>query len=573
MDAQIWNSPWSILPDFEEWLNHFKPIKENLEAKTFFGLDSQEYGPIQVNRTVFDLRNGGIVRVTDRYFKRTSHQEVRINYAELVVGLEPAIHRDDFVKLTQKEHIERDLTPEEMEVYNPILKDKKKKRTKEEEDALIRTVKEEKIHEDVVYTPGPHSLLWVSFRNLSRILVENERFADYDKIEASQCKLDRPLSEIFGAQAGSYTHKAVTTISLPNGVVIKILPGGDVLMKNFEKGSTKEEYRLITDTGTTILFHQDGRKEVMLANGNMIKFENRVWTSTNNKGLRKKTDLSTGEEEEISPVPTVVKSNSVLVRYPILCSREDGVKIIIYENGDRYTNFKDGTQVLNSERKHMLIIESPGLPPVRIFKGRNQDDTYRRISPVVDRIVKKAQQKRYIEIDLPDQSKGYTYIDRQTGESQFILETLEGGIFKSDSEGKSVLIPAECRWSFKNIFDNQLRLQEKRSILVSRVEEIETNVNNMQEAIMGMSKAQPKGKKFTKKQLREEKDKEEKKIAEYQAQMIADLATAINQVDIQNQEFSSTGFSEYLNQLELPVEQRACGVFSFDINESSFSLK
>jgi hypothetical protein len=572
MDLQVWESPWSILPDFEDWIRNFKNNTINFNNKHYFGLDAQEYGSIRVERNVFDLRNGGIVRVTDRQFKRSSHKEVRLNFAELVAGIEPSLPRDEFVRLIHKETIERELTPEEMEQYNPILKDKKKKRTKEEEEALIRTVKEEKIHEDRVYVPPRHSLLWVTFKNLTRVIVELERVVDPQKLQELGIHLSTPIHEIFGAQAGSYSFSAVTTVSLPNGVVVKILPDGDILMKSFEKGNTKEDYRMITGNGTNVLFFADGRREVLLASGNLMKFEKGVWITTNSKGLRKKIDLNTGIEEELSPIPAVNKFSGVHAKFPIECSREDGSKFVLYENRDKVTSFKDGTQILTSHRKQMCIVEPPNLPVIKIFHGKTQDDTYRKISPVVDKIVSSVEGGQYKEIFFPDQSIGYVYLDKETGEAKLILETAEGGLMQCGQDGKSILIPAECRWNLKTLADNKAKLEKKRHTLISKVDEIERNVSSMQEAIVNMSKAQPKGKKLTKKQLREEKEKEEQKIREYIEQSKTELTQMLESLERETKSDHVGGFSSHLDQLELGAQERVSGVISFDIMESNHTF-
>src|SRR3990167_3814007 len=97
--------------------------------------------------------------------------------------------------------------------------------------------------------------------------------------------------------------------------------------------------------------------------------------------MRKTMNPTTGEEEEVSPVPTVVQSQKPLIEYPVVSFREDGTKILVYENGDRFVTFKDGTKFLTTEATGMTLIESPGLPAVRITRGNpGQAEVFRVVS-------------------------------------------------------------------------------------------------------------------------------------------------------------------------------------------------
>ena len=574
LDEQVWSAQWSLVPDYSEWLQYFRDDTQNLRSRNFIDLDPQRYGRVQVVRRVFDLKNGGMVRVTDRQFMRQSHTEVRVNFDGLVAGLEPAAQRDEFTKLTRKELVERDLTPEEIEIHNPILKDKKKKRTKEEDEALIKTIKEEKEFEDQVYVPPSHSNLFISFDNATRVFIENERVADLQQIQDQAITVSSPIDTIFGIQATVYRYAAVATLSFQCGVTFKSLPGGDVMLKHFEKGLTgAEQYRVVTAAGTVVSFLEDGRREVMLANGNLCLFDGKgSWTTTNNKGLRKRLDISTGEEEELLPVPAVTKSNSVTSRYPVCCFREDGTKTFIYESGDRLTSFKDGTRIFLSENRNTTIVESPNLPTVFAYRGKPIHTPYKREFAVEPMIREQSFDGSYREVVLPDRSTAFVWEDR-SGYTSMLLESVDGSVVKMSSSGECVLVPSAVRWSLSDLAEEKDKLQAKREIITSRADQIEDNVEQMLETMSNLSKAPTRvgQKKMTKKQAREERDKEEKKLEEYRANALDELRRDVLSLnDKLYREHSSTD-SYVLEQLDLDVAMRGCGVITFDINQKCAS--
>ena len=491
-------------------------------------------------------------------------------------GIEPWARLEEVERLTRKEMVERELAPEEMEIYNPILKDKKKKRTKEEEEALVRSVKEEKVFEDLVFSPSEHSTLWVSLANGVRVFLENERVVSSDFLQNSGVDFFGPLEKVFGIQGTCYETTAVTNVAFPNGLVVKVMKGGDLLMKNFEGGAVKEQWRLVCRSGTVISYREKDQREVMMSNGNRMSFDGQAtWTTTNNKGLRKSVNTQTGLAEELPAVPVVAKSSGATQKYPEIWRREDGVTTTIYETGDRLVRFEDGTSVLTSSYRGLMVVECTGYPPVRLITGSPQGEIYQLESALETGVRGICSDEGYTQILFPEGSRGYVYTVEGSGWTEFAMETVEGAALKTDSEGHAVLIPAECRWGFEEIFASKDRFESMRDHLARRVEEIERTVSGMQEAVANMSRAGGKGAvKKSKKQIREERELEEKRIEDYAREQKEALGAELEAMGAPGPLGAVDVFSEYVRQLlEIAEEDRACGVFSFDINNRSMWTK
>lgn len=574
VDSKDWLADWSLVPDFEDWLSYFKTNEGNLSSSTFFDLDSQKYGQLQQRRTTFDLKNGGFVRLTEQLVLRQAVSSVRIEYSSLSAGLLSNSGWTPTPRLERREWVERDLTPEEMEIHNPILKDKKKKLKKEEEEKLIRTIKEEKVYEDIAYEPPEHTLLSICLAEEMRVIFENERVADYERIAAANLDLVKPIELIFGAQADSYTHAPVTTISLPNGVILKVLPEGDLLLKAFDRHWGDELARLITRKGTIISYLSNNRRQIMLANGNTLTFDgNESWITTNNKGLRRQINLVTKEEKEIAAIPAANKIFSALSSYPISCYREDGVRITIFREGDRVSSFADGTQVLSSGDGSLCLIDNPGLPVVKIYSGEHHPNVHRQACPTLDRVAKEASAE-YFEVNL---GIGRLFVYNEAdGKLRTIIESSKGDVVSTTSQGTAVLLPGECRWGAEQILKNKDLFSLKREAISACYEEMERTTSDMMEAISNMSKFAGKGaKKLNKKQLREEREKEEKKIQDYRNETKQKLLETLASIDekISKNPIFINEFTEFIDQFSTSVQDRRSGIFSIDINDRSFFTK
>ena len=90
------------------------------------------------------------------------------------------------------------------------------------------------------------------------------------------------------------------TLSIENGLIVRLLPSGDVMqaqsasvragMEGKNLGDDEEESRIVTGKGTVARYMRDGRIELLFANGNCSEYdpETQLWTITNNKGMRRR---------------------------------------------------------------------------------------------------------------------------------------------------------------------------------------------------------------------------------------------------------------------------------------------
>jgi hypothetical protein len=556
------------VPEYEDWLSFFRNDPSSLLQKYFFNLDPQKYGSISERRKLIDLRNGGFFSISSKELVKQKRNDIRLYYEDFIMGLQQNVHRDSFVGLTKTEIIEKMLTAEEMEEYNPILKDKKKKRTKEEEENLIRSVKVQKTHEDKVFVPEEHSNVWLSFDNDTRIFVEKERVVRRDFLEEEKFDLTCPIAQVYGIQSTAYKEAAVTSVAMQNGNVVKILPGLDILMHNEGRLANEEEYRLVTGDGTVVRYLENNKREVLMANGNTMLFDGMGnWITTNNKGLRKRINIVTKEQEELTKIPAVMKSNAALLRFPMVCFREDGVKITLYQNEDRLCNFKDGTAIFMSQRQGIITIESPGHPTLKHYSARDS----RVDSGALEAVLNRAANQKAYQIFFPEGSNGYVFTDSVSEETELLLESSTGTLCRATSAGEGVIIPGECRWSLSKNKSMRELYKTKKELTNSTVQKILGELREMREAMTNGSKL-GRGKKLTKKQQREEAEREEKRFLDYESEKKKEL---LEKLDLIDKEHPNSNFDQDSVAYELifkaPSEENETGVFYFDINESTVS--
>lgn len=150
-------------------------------------------------------------------------------------------------------------------------------------------------------------------------------YPNFTEISVNFENQTRLLVEIENNDNSADKIKAAGTLSLPNGLTVKFLPNGDISQtflrsnklenkRNFEdivspyddrsEFSDAESSRVITGKGSVIKYMKDGSIIILYANGNVaVNKRNGLWTTTNNKGLRRVKRIKDGHEHETDPIP------------------------------------------------------------------------------------------------------------------------------------------------------------------------------------------------------------------------------------------------------------------------------
>ena len=145
-----------------------------------------------------------------------------------------------------------------------------------------------------------------------------------------------------------------------DGLVVRI---GKEVMQELNKslmeyrvsiGGQNEVNRVITGKGSVIRYLEDGRIQILFANGNISEYKEK-WIVTNNKGNR----ISNGEVLEPMPCATITDPDTMLKS----TFREDGTNIFYYKL-KTVVEFADGTKILTADDHY--LIESPCYAPVRV---------------------------------------------------------------------------------------------------------------------------------------------------------------------------------------------------------------
>ena len=193
------------------------------------------------------------------------------------------------------------------------------------------------ITKDNVFFGAREGEVWFHFPNKSRVLCE-----------------DRVLT---------ISHSGLTLRFSGNEVLQEL----SSMSFRTELGGEAEVNRVVTGKGSVIRYLQDGGMQVLFANGNVSYFQEGLWTSVNNRGMRQTRDSSSGEVCEIDAISCAeVTDPDTLVRTML---RSDGVTVIFYPDGTNITEHVDGTKIYVSEAE--ILVESPAYAPVKVLIGED----------------------------------------------------------------------------------------------------------------------------------------------------------------------------------------------------------
>ena len=108
-----------------------------------------------------------------------------------------------------------------------------------------------------------------------------------------------------------------TSINLGNGLLIQVLPNGDICQKNLkmhsESNEKKEEeveiQRIYSSKASVIRYFNSGKIQIMYANANVCDIIQGVLINTNNKGHRLAKDIYNNIEYEMPYCPITIQSD------------------------------------------------------------------------------------------------------------------------------------------------------------------------------------------------------------------------------------------------------------------------
>ena len=108
----------------------------------------------------------------------------------------------------------------------------------------------------------------------------------------------------------------------------------------------------------------------MFSNGNFSSYcpKSHLWTSTNNKGMRRSHQ---GEDLifDISSIPCAIETCAITGARVMF--RDDDVINIEYVEGGYYTVHKDGTKFFTNQENSMIVVEKEGMATVKFHLGPN----------------------------------------------------------------------------------------------------------------------------------------------------------------------------------------------------------
>lgn len=162
-----------------------------------------------------------------------------------------------------------------------------------------------------------------------------------------------------------------------------------------------------------------------------------------------------------------------------------------------------------------------------------------------------------------------------------ILSSSDGTILKVQSNGDIRVIPTECIYNFGEAVKEGRIIRAQREYITKRVKNHEKEMKERTSEAVSMTKtnANTKGgtgsasKKLNKKQLREEKEKQDKENAEYDLEMRKEIIQQAKAFNNDPELLGTKDYSqEYMNQLICPQKDILPGVYHFAIVESNLYI-
>lgn len=255
------------------------------------------------------------------------------------------------------------------------------------------------------------------------------------------------------------------SLSLPTGLTVKWSPSGSVLQQKSHGGADNEAYRVVTGMGTVIVYWRNGHVSILFANGNIThRGKDAVWVSTNNKGMRRARHEKDGAEYELDSIPCATVTDPMSMARTM--TREDKVMVIRYSDGSLITEHADGTKMHTSVDRCTVLVEAPGLAPVRITKdsskqgkvvGAGAEDA----GLGVDDLTLRSCDGMLATVYLPDKTvvqsvtQRREQLDSERGfkdTREHIIRRADGAVVRASSEGELVLVTGQTRNSLSEKF-------------------------------------------------------------------------------------------------------------------------
>jgi hypothetical protein len=270
---------------------------------------------------------------------------------------------------------------------------------------------------------------------------------------------------------------AAITLQQKNGLTIKILPKGEIMQSLTQqltqerakaiyshlnrdiKKEVPEISRIVTGKGTVIKFLQDDTVQLLMANGNVaVRSKDRVWVTTNSKGMRRARRERDGLEYELDSIPSATVTDPETLAKTMI--REDLVRVIRYADGSRVTEHADGTKMFTAADGNTILVENFGFAPVKIIfdpKKARQNTVIGLGSAEsglgAEDLMLRSNDGRICEVYLPDNSVVYSFLQKQEleGYNSFLTSRVnlihkqDGTVIKATQNGEVVIITGETR--------------------------------------------------------------------------------------------------------------------------------
>lgn len=262
----------------------------------------------------------------------------------------------------------------------------------------------------------------------------------------------------------SYNNGAYVTFTYPNGLIVQILPSGEICQKN--SNNKDEEYRIVTSKASIIKQTFTNEKKLMYSNGNVCTIANNFAINVNNKGMRLGKNLLTGTETVFDPIPVTVQTDPESNTRSLI--REDNVLQIRYPDLSQLTVHSDETKIYvypTMEEKSRYLVEHKLYAPVDItydaVKGRTKTIIADGSSDALLDTETRSYDGRITTIRLPDSTEVVVYKEMKKMENEetclntiTLINCNDGTIVRVQQDGDIVVLTSEEKKKLNNMNEN-----------------------------------------------------------------------------------------------------------------------
>jgi hypothetical protein len=297
-------------PNFENWINYFKPTLNEKLKRENHGEKSEEFnentdGNNNANSRIASEANNNN-EMSNANMNDMSNNN--INNSDTFLMPKVKIEKKPEIEFGNNFNPEHDLLYDANDIYLGEITERIKYMFPSDNGVFVKKIIENGIFKTFNSYVKKDNLIFGIKKNIEKVPEFWMKFDNDVTMTVNYIGDYSPFEENYDAKNGTYTNFA-----FKNGLNIQILPNGDICQKlyniNDESLKDSETHRIITSKASIISHFKMNKANVMYANGNVCTIAGGTSINTNNKGFRVARRLLDNFEYEMEPLAITIQSD------------------------------------------------------------------------------------------------------------------------------------------------------------------------------------------------------------------------------------------------------------------------